>query len=75
MLAVKKALNDLLLTIPNLPDPSVPVGKDETENVEVRRWGHRANSILKSRITLMSAVPWALTLTSALSLPVHASAS
>ena len=37
--AVKKALNDLLLTIPNLPDPSVPVGKDETENVEVRRWG------------------------------------
>ena len=36
---VKKALNDLLLTIPNLPDPSVPVGKDETENVEVRRWG------------------------------------
>ena len=36
---VKKALTDLLLTIPNLPDPSVPVGKDETENVEVRRWG------------------------------------
>jgi len=28
-----------LLTIPNIPHESVPVGKDETENVEVRRWG------------------------------------
>lgn len=25
--------------MPNLPNDSVPVGKDETENVEVRRWG------------------------------------
>ncbi len=29
----------LLLTIPNIPDESVPAGKDETENVEIRRWG------------------------------------
>ena len=29
----------LLLTIPNMPDGSVPVGKDETENVEIRKWG------------------------------------
>ncbi len=36
---LKKSLTDLLLTIPNLPHESVPVGKDETENVEVRRWG------------------------------------
>lgn len=28
-----------LLNIPNIPHESVPVGKDETENVEVRRWG------------------------------------
>ena len=28
-----------MLTIPNLPHPSVKVGKDETENREVRRWG------------------------------------
>jgi seryl-tRNA synthetase len=28
-----------LLNIPNIPDESVPVGKDETENVEVRKWG------------------------------------
>ena len=30
---------ELLLTVPNIPDPSVPRGSDETENVEVRRWG------------------------------------
>lgn len=28
-----------LLSVPNLPDASVPVGTDETENVEVTRWG------------------------------------
>ncbi|QSX35280.1 serine--tRNA ligase [Shewanella avicenniae] len=27
------------LSTPNLPDESVPVGRDENENVEVRRWG------------------------------------
>ncbi len=27
------------LTIPNLPDASVPAGRDEHDNVEVRRWG------------------------------------
>lgn len=36
---IRSALDDLLLRIPNLPHESVPVGKDETENVEVRRWG------------------------------------
>jgi seryl-tRNA synthetase len=28
-----------LLNIPNIPHESVPVGKDETENIEVRKWG------------------------------------
>jgi seryl-tRNA synthetase len=30
---------DLVARIPNLPHESVPVGNDERENVEVRRWG------------------------------------
>jgi len=34
-----KALQDLLLLIPNLPHDSVPKGKDSSDNVEVRRWG------------------------------------
>ncbi|MHB0876560.1 MAG: serine--tRNA ligase [Anaerolineae bacterium] len=34
-------LNDLLLRVPNIPDESVPVGKDENENVVVRTWGEQ----------------------------------
>jgi len=36
---VKEELEDLLLRVPNLPHPSVPIGKDENDNVEIRRWG------------------------------------
>src|SRR5271157_5604524 len=32
-------LRDLLTNIPNIPDDSVPVGKSEADNAEVRRWG------------------------------------
>jgi seryl-tRNA synthetase len=32
-------LNDFLMGVPNLPHASVAVGKDETANVEVSRWG------------------------------------
>ena len=30
---------NLLLSIPNMPNPAVPDGKDDTENQEMRRWG------------------------------------
>ena len=30
---------DLILKIPNIPNEAVPYGKDDTENVELRRWG------------------------------------
>lgn len=33
------ALRDFMLTVPNLPHSSVPVGKSPADNVEVRRWG------------------------------------
>ncbi|OAM36884.1 serine--tRNA ligase [Eikenella sp. NML080894] len=36
---VQAQIDTLLLSIPNLPHESVPAGKDETENVEVRRVG------------------------------------
>ncbi|MGZ3605421.1 MAG: serine--tRNA ligase [Thermodesulfobacteriota bacterium] len=35
----EKVLQDFLLIIPNLPHASVPVGKDPSDNVEVKRWG------------------------------------
>ena len=37
--AVQAELDEWLLGIPNLPHESVPVGKDETDNVEVRKVG------------------------------------
>jgi seryl-tRNA synthetase len=33
------ALRDMLMRIPNLPHADVPTGKDEDDNVEIRRWG------------------------------------
>jgi len=36
---VQAELNDMLMSVPNLPQASVPVGADESANVEVRRWG------------------------------------
>ncbi|MGA1870436.1 MAG: serine--tRNA ligase [bacterium] len=36
---VEKLLDELLFTIPNIQDESVPVGKNEEENTLVRRWG------------------------------------
>jgi seryl-tRNA synthetase len=37
--ALQGELNTILMSLPNLPDESVPLGADETGNVEVRRWG------------------------------------
>jgi seryl-tRNA synthetase len=36
---LKAQIEAFVLTLPNLPSESTPIGKDETENVEVRRWG------------------------------------
>jgi seryl-tRNA synthetase len=36
---VEEQFGLLMLTVPNVPDPSVPVGKDASGNVEVRKWG------------------------------------
>jgi seryl-tRNA synthetase len=36
---IENEFNNILYYIPNLPAPDVPVGKDENDNVEIRRWG------------------------------------
>ncbi|UJP04683.1 MAG: serine--tRNA ligase [Nitrosomonas sp.] len=36
---IKREMQAMLLEIPNLPHASVPDGKDETCNVQIRRWG------------------------------------
>ncbi|MFZ5535548.1 MAG: serine--tRNA ligase [Patescibacteria group bacterium] len=35
----EEKFSQIMLTVPNVPDPSVPVGKDESENVEIKKWG------------------------------------
>ena len=37
--SLDKQLEELLLEVPNIPHTSVPVGKDETDNVVIRSWG------------------------------------
>ena len=39
MAEIDEKLNFMLLCIPNRPHESVPVGEDENDNLEVRRWG------------------------------------
>src|SRR5918911_2120435 len=37
--ALQAEMSGMLMSIPNLPHESVPVGPDETGNAEMRRWG------------------------------------
>ncbi len=41
--ALDARLKDALMRIPNLPLDDVPTGRDEAENVEIRRWGNPRN--------------------------------
>ena len=36
---LREKSNFILMTLPNLPSETTPIGKDEKENIEVRRWG------------------------------------
>ena len=40
---IQAELGQMLMSVPNLPHESVPVGDDETANAEVRRWGTPRN--------------------------------
>ncbi|OCH11331.1 serine--tRNA ligase [Aliivibrio fischeri] len=39
LVELQQQIEDIALSVPNIPDDSVPLGKDENENVEVLRWG------------------------------------
>lgn len=47
---VEEKIKKNMMIIPNIIDPSVPIGKDDSENVEVERLESRLFLILKSRI-------------------------
>ncbi len=49
---LKQATHDMLLQLPNLTHESVPYGKDDTENVEVRSWGKKSTKDIKNHAEL-----------------------
>ena len=46
---LKQQINQMLLTIPNLPDSSTPVGGSEEDNIEIKRWGNPRTFDFESR--------------------------
>ena len=41
LVEVEQKFRDFLMIIPNVPDDSVPVGRDEKDNSEIRKWGEK----------------------------------
>ncbi len=58
--ALSAELHALLLSIPNVPAAEVPEGKDDSENVEVKRWGEprRFDFEPKDHVALAEAQDW-----------------
>lgn len=52
--ALGKALTERMMKIPNIVDASVPVGRDDSENVEVQQFGEQTHPILRCRTTRIS---------------------
>ena len=48
---LNEKVTKIMMTLPNIIDPSVPIGKDDTENVEVTKYGDPVVRILKFRTT------------------------
>lgn len=46
---VKEKFLEVAKIIPNIPDESVPVGKNETENKEIRKWGEIQKNNFKAK--------------------------
>lgn len=36
---IQQKIDEVVMALPNMPDDSVPAGKDENDNIEIRRWG------------------------------------
>jgi len=47
---LREQIEKLLLNFHNLPSPTTPVGKNETENIEVRRWGDEYKRSLPNQL-------------------------
>ncbi|MFH2021341.1 MAG: serine--tRNA ligase [archaeon] len=52
---IKKQLNDIMMTLPNILHDSVPVGVDDTKNVVLKEWGKKSSPKfeLKSHVDIL----------------------
>jgi len=53
--AVEGEFDELMLRVPNVPDPSVPDGESDAENQEIRKWGEIKVEHGKNYLNLMQA--------------------
>lgn len=51
---VMRAWQELMLQVPNIPDMSVPEGKDDSDNREIKTWGEKHDFHLLQRVTSIS---------------------
>lgn len=58
---IEEEMQNLLWLIPNIPSPKAPKGKDENDNVEVKKWGEIPHFSFtpKSHIELLTQNDWA----------------
>ncbi|MFQ6013322.1 MAG: serine--tRNA ligase [Thermoplasmata archaeon] len=58
--SVRSSIDTALMRLPNILDPDVPVGKDDSDNVELRRWGEprEVDFELRPHGELMEAADW-----------------
>ena len=61
---VEEALEQFLMTVPNIPSSSVPVGASEADNVEIRSGGKSRPFPLPRSRTGKSARPWGFSILS-----------
>ncbi|AGM24592.1 serine--tRNA ligase [Spiroplasma chrysopicola] len=45
---IENSILKIIEVVPNLPDQSVPVGKDEEDNIEIRRWGEPTRHLFET---------------------------
>ena len=57
----QEQLHELLLLVPNIPNPDEPVGRDDDDNVELRRWGEPPQFSFSARdhVELLELHDWA----------------
>ncbi len=57
----QEQLHELLLLVPNIPNPAEPVGRDDDDNVELRRWGEPPQFSFSARdhVELLELHDWA----------------